>query len=237
MPSQTHTTSRSRRVLGAVVAAGLIAAVAPSAADAKIVELGQTSTRPTPSCPAKPCLAVSRTTGYQVKVGEARDIFIAPRGGKVVAWTIQLGAPTAKQVKFFNTTLGGAPSAGISVVHPAARLRGTITGQSPVMPLTDYLGETVQFPLATSLSVKKGDRVALTVPTWAPALAVGFGADTSWRASRTQKQCDDTETQTAVSKLGAVTQFRCLYKTARLTYTVTMITDPHGPPKQPKKKS
>lgn len=237
MPLEIHTTSRSRRALGAAVAAGLIAALAPSAADAKIVELGQTSTRPTPSCPAKPCLAVSRTTGYQVKVGEERDMFTAPRRGRIVAWTIQLGDPTAKQVKFFNTTLGGAPSAGISVFRPGERLRGTITGQSPVVGLTDYLGETVQFPLVTSLSVRKGDRVALTVPTWAPALAVGFGADTSWRASRTEKQCDDTQTQTAVRKLGAITQFRCLYKTARLTYTVTMITDPHGPPKPKKKKT
>lgn len=237
MPFETHKPSRSRGALAAAAAAGLIAGLAPAAASAKIIELGQTSTRPTPSCPAKPCLAVSRTTGYQVKVGEQRDIFTAPRRGKIVAWTIQLGDPTAKQIKFFNTTLGGAPSAGISVFRPAEHLRGTITGQSPVVPLTNYLGETVQFPLATSLSVRKGYRVALTVPTWAPALAVGFGADTSWRASRTQKQCDDTQTQTAVRTLGTVTQFRCLYKTARLTYTATMITEPHGPPKKPRKKN
>jgi len=232
MPYETHMTSRSRRVLGAVVAAGLIAGLAPAAASAKIIELGQTSTQPTPSCPAKPCLAVSRTTGYQVKVGEQRDMFIAPRRGRIVAWTVQLGDPTAKQIKFFDTTLGGAPSAGISVFRPGKRLTGTITAQSPVVPLTNYLGETVQFPLATSLSVRKGHRVALTVPTWAPALAVGFGADTSWRASRTEKRCDDTQRQTAVRTLGAMTQFRCLYSTARLTYTVTMVTEPHGPPKK-----
>ncbi len=38
------------------------------------------------------------------------------------------------------------------------------------MQLEPYLGQTVQFPLATSLAVKKGDIVALTVPTWAPVL-------------------------------------------------------------------
>ena len=110
------------------------------------------------------------------------------------------------------------------------------------MPLVDYLGETVQFPLERSLTVKKGYTVALTVPTWAPALAIGFGTDTSWRASRTREQCEDTATQTAITTLGTVTRFLCLYKTARLTYSVTMVTDPHGPkkpvtpkkPKQPK---
>ena len=235
MPFHTSRTTRARRVLGAVAVTGVIAGVAPSAAGAKIIELGQTAERPTPSCPAKPCLAVSRTTGYQAKIGESREIFVAPRRGKIVAWTVQLGAPTKKQIKFFNTTLGGAASAGISVFRPEKNLRGIITGQSPVMPLKDYLGETVQFPLSTSLTVKKGYKVALTVPTWAPALAVGFPATTSWRASRTEDQCDDTQTQTAVRKLGTETQFRCLYKTARLTYTVTMVTDPHGPPKKKKK--
>jgi hypothetical protein len=219
-----------------VVCALSIFALLPAAAEAKIIELGQTDQQPVPSCPAKPCLAVSRTTGYQAKVGTDRGLFVAPEPGRVVAWSITLGAPSAKQIKFFNTTLGGAPSAGITVFKPAEHLYGTITGQSPVEALTPYLGETVQFPLEKSLPVKKGSTVALTVPTWAPALAIGFGTDTSWRASRTKKQCDDTSTQTAISTLGTVTRFLCLYKTARLTYSVTLVTNPHGPKKKAKKK-
>jgi hypothetical protein len=220
--------------LRALVCALMVLTALPAVADAKIIELGQTSTQPVPSCPAKPCLAVSRTTGYQAKVGTQRGVFVAPQRGRIVAWTIALGDPTAKQVKFFNTTLGGPPSAGITVFRPAEHLYGTITGQSPVETLTPYLGETVQFPLEKTLTVKKGYTVALTVPTWAPALAIGFGSDTSWRASRTKKQCDDTSTQTAITTLGTVTRFLCLYKTARLTYTVTMITDPVPPKKAAK---
>ncbi len=218
--------------LGALVLAGLV----PASASAKIIELGQTDEALTPSCPGPKCLAVSRTTGYQVKVGDTTDMFVAPRKGKIVAWTITLGAPTAKQVKFFNTTLGGEPSAGITVFKPAKHLYGTILSQSPVSKLTDYLGETVQFPLKTSLDVVKGDRVALTVPTWAPALAFGLDPDVSWRASRTKDKCDDTSTQTAATSVGKQTRFLCLYKTARLTYTVTMISEPHGPKKPVKKK-
>src|SRR3954454_13543601 len=209
----------------------LAAALIPASVEAKIIELGQTAQQPAPSCPAKPCLAVSRTTGYQAKVGPQRGIFTATAPGRIVAWTIALGDPTKKQIKFFNTTLGGPPSAGITVFRPGDNLYGTITGQSPVEPLTPWLGETVQFPLEKTLTVKKGYTVALTVPTWAPALAIGFGSDTSWRASRTKKQCDDTSTQTAITTLGTVTRFLCLYKTARLTYTVTMITDPVPPKK------
>ncbi len=236
MPSDTHMTARRRRALGAVLATGLAASLAPATAEAKIIELGQTATQPTPTCPSNPCYAVSRTTGYQVKEGKQTDLFIAPQRGRIVAWSIKLGAPTKKQIKFFNTTLGGPPSAQISVFKVAPHLMGTLKSQSPVMPLIDYLGETVQFPLKSSLTVRKGYRVALTVPTWAPALAQGYGSDTSWRASRPKKKCDDTATQTAVNKLGTVTRFNCLYKTARMTYTVTMITDPHGPPKPKKKK-
>jgi hypothetical protein len=218
---------------------GALAAVAalPAAADAKIFELGETTQRAEPSCPAKPCVVMSRTTGYQAKVGPTRGIFVAPARGRVVAWSVALGDPTAKQIKYFNTTLGGPPSAQITVFNPSENLYGKITAQSPVEMLEPFLGQTVQFPLERTLPVRKGDTVALTVPTWAPALAIGFGSDTSWRASRTKDQCDDTSTQTAITTVGTTTRFLCLYKTARLTYTVTMITDPRKPaPKPPKKK-
>jgi hypothetical protein len=55
----------------------------------------------------------------------------------------------------------------------------------------------------------------------------------SWRASRPKGGCDDTETQTAQTKLRQLTQYRCLYK-ARLTYTATLVTSPtpNAKPKQ-----
>jgi hypothetical protein len=217
-------------LVGAVLAVALV----PAAASAKIIELGQTDQQPTPTCPgpSPKCLAVSRTTGYQVKDGKTKDMFVVPRHGRIVAWTIILGAPTKKQVKFFDTTLGGNASAGITVFKPAKHLYGTILARSPIEDLSDFLGQTVQFPLERTIEVKKGDRVALTVPTWAPALAVGFGADTSWRASRPKDKCNDTSTQTAQQTVGRQTRFLCLYKTARLTYTVTMISEP-----KPKKKT
>ena len=67
--------------------------------------------------------------------------------------------------------------------------------------------------------------IALTVPTWAPALSTLTDDGSSWRASRRSNACDDTDLQTAQTALGALTQYRCLYK-ARLTYTATLITTP-----------
>jgi hypothetical protein len=83
----------------------------------------------------------------------------------------------------------------------------------------------VQFPLGRSLNVKKGYVVALSVPTWAPALTALLDDGSSWRASRALDACDDTERQTAQLQLGGLTQYRCLYK-ARLTYSATLITRP-----------
>jgi hypothetical protein len=68
--------------------------------------------------------------------------------------------------------------------------------------------------------------VALSVPSWAPALALGFGNDTSWRASRPRTQCTSTSSQTTHTAAGTTVQYYCLYQTARLTYSATLISTP-----------
>ena len=93
------------------------------------------------------------------------------------------------------------------------------------MQLSDYFGQTVQFPLDRALKVEKGNVIGLTVPSWAPALSTLTDDGSSWRASRGLKACDNTDSQTAQTAVGALTQYRCLYR-ARLTYTATLITDP-----------
>jgi hypothetical protein len=218
-----------------VAPATFAAAALAVPASAKVVEVGQTPQAAVPSCPAKPCLAVSRTTGYQAKVGTNRGLMEIPNNGTIVAWTISLGKPGAKQTSFFDDTLGGPAQAGISILKPGARLFRRVMGVSPLVKLKPYFGSTVQFPLKTSIPVKKGWVVALTVPTWAPALAVGLGGDTSWRASRAKGKCDDTQTQTAQLDVQDLAQYYCLYRTARLTYSATLITRPvtsNPPPKR-----
>ena len=209
-------------LLAACVA--LACAVAPAAASARIVEVGQAPTEALPTCPASPCLGVSRTTGYQAKVVDSRAHYVIPADGKIVAFTIRLGAPNKRQIKFFEDGFGKA-SGGLAVIRRGERLFGRVVAASPVYQLSDYFGQTVQFPLDRALSVEKGNIIGLTVPTWAPALSTLTDDGSSWRASRGLKSCDDTDRQTAQTSIGALTQYRCLYR-ARLTYTATLVTNP-----------
>jgi len=202
----------------------LACAAAPSAASARIVEVGQAPTEAVPTCPDSPCLAVSRTTGYQAKVVDSRAYYVIPADGRIVAFSIRLGAPNKRQIKFFDDHFGTA-SAGLTVIRRGERLFGRIVTASPVYQLGDYFGQTVQFPLDRALSVQKGNIIGLTVPTWAPALSTLTEDGSSWRASRGLKSCDDTDRQTSQTSVGALTQYRCLYR-ARLTYTATLITSP-----------
>lgn len=214
------------RRFSAVLAAATALALLPAAAGAKVIEIGQTVNPFLPSCPAAPCFAVSRTTGYQAKVGTNRGLMTVPENGRIVAWTISLSKPSTAQVSFFDKKLGGPSEAGISILTVGKHLRDVVKLTGPLTLLEPYFGGTVQFPLAASLPVKKGDLVALTVPSWAPALQVNLGNDTSWRASRLRNTCKDNTTQTAQLQVADKTQYYCLYRGARLTYSATLITAP-----------
>jgi hypothetical protein len=61
------------RIHTALLASLVLVLAVPAVAPATIAEVGvippTTSPETVPSCPASPCLAVSRTTGFQIKVG------------------------------------------------------------------------------------------------------------------------------------------------------------------------
>jgi hypothetical protein len=227
------------RTFSRLICTAFVAALAlPGVASARIIEVGAIGTPPVASCPTSPCEVISRTTAYQFRVGAKRGVFVAPADGRIVAWSITLGAPGKKQRAFFEENLGGASQAGISVLRPGKRYFGRVTAASPLQALTPYFGQTVQFPLTTSLDVKKGNIVALSVPTWAPALGLGLGRDHSWKASRQKTACDDTQTQSVQLDVTDLAQYKCAYRTARLSYSATLITTPvpPEPPKKPKPK-
>ena len=151
-----------KRIMTAVSAALALALALPAVAPATLTEVGvlPATTPPTvPSCPGSPCLAVSRTTGFQVKVGTSYGFLAAPRKGSVVAWTIMLGKPNATQVKFFNANEGGEAEAGIAVLRPVRKpnLTYRLVAISPTVKLTPYFGKTAQFPLENTIAVRKGD--------------------------------------------------------------------------------
>jgi len=212
-----------------IAATALAAACAlPAVASAKRVEIGALADEVRGSCPDS-CQAVTRSTGYQAKVGPDRELYRAPADGRIVAWSIGLGKPGPKQTKFFEERYGGAAQAAIVVLDPGKKLARTVVAKAPLQPLAEYFGQSVQFPLTRTLRVRKGQYIGLTVPTWAPALQIGLPSDTSWRSSRAKTGCLDTTTQFALLGTRTLATFNCLYKTARLTYSATFISSPPKP--------
>ena len=255
MSSSAHLYARAHKVSIATALAVFIAALAAllgtgSAGAAPNVMVLGAAAPATPSCPTS-CQAVGKTTGFQNSITGAKTPFVVPVRGSLVAWSIKLGAPSAKpnpnndnqsDLDFFNKTFGGGPKARVSVLkpimkqikegHPIYKLKS----QSPVEDLTDFLGQTTTFTLDTPLRVKPNNIVALTVPTWAPAFAVNQSADTKWTASRKKGKCTNTEdilAGTPQEELGSERSYACGYTTARLLYSATVVADPTQPTTKP----
>ncbi len=215
--------------IGAAVLACVLGTVA-STSSAKVYELGSSPDAVTASCPTN-CFVVTKTTSLQVRTSNVPYPTTAPQDGRIVGFTLQLGQLNDKQIHFFNSTYGGTSRVQITILHPKPKRFFNVVAQSPLFRIQPFFGTTVQFPLEASLPVKKGDVVALTVPTWAPVLAVNLPKENGWRASR-PSDCSNLATQTAQLAIGNSQQYKCLYQTARLTYTATEISTP-VPPKKP----
>jgi hypothetical protein len=244
MDRDVHLFARLHRLgilMAAAVFAIVLAASIGTAGGAKTIVLGAAAPA-TPACPDS-CQAIGKTTGFQTQIGKAQNPFVSPVTGRVVAWSIKLSRPSDKQIQFFREFFGAAPQARLSVLKPInkqiklGRPMYKLKSQGPVEELEPFLGSTTTFALQQPLIVREGQVVALTVPTWAPAFAVNLGGKNSWRASRKKTKCQeeaDIKAGTAHQTPGQERIYGCLYKTARLLYSATVVPDPNAVP--PKKK-
>jgi hypothetical protein len=248
MDAEVHAPTRLRRfgaIAGLLALVGLVVAIGAGRAVGapKMVVLGA-ATPANPSCPES-CQAVGKTTGFQTSIGGTKSPFAVPYPGRIVAWSIKLSAPRQNQVDFFRDFYGGEPQARLAVLKPIQkRIREgkqiyRLKAQSPIEQLGPYLGTTTTFTLQSPLKVNAGQVVGLTIPTWAPAFAVGQPGNTAWRASRKKNACNDAE-QIKVGipqeAIGADRAYACQYTTARLLYSATVVGDPNPPPAPPPKK-
>ena len=212
-------------LIGAAAAAALL----PATASAKVVELGSKIPTAQVSCPMN-CQAVGRVTGYQGRGGAVRDPFIIKRAGKIVAFTIRLGAPDANQQRFFEDLYGGTSQVRLSILTritrgPRTRRGHQLIAQSPAFRLNDFFGTAPTFVLDKPIPVARNNIVAMTVPTWAPTFAVALGRDYWWRSSRQRRRCDNVSQRAQQVRLMSVEVFGCTYFTARVYYTVTYVPD------------
>lgn len=223
------------RLVATITCAAALLGAAPALA--RTTELGKSSDNPTPSCPgrgaANPCQVISRTTGYQDLAGNRRNGFVAPRTGRITAFTLTLAKPSRTEIAFFDKNLGGPAAVRLSILRPvkkkgSKRIQYRLNSSTNTFKAEPFFGRTVQFPLYTTLLVHKGYVVALTVPTWLPALAIGLDSRNAWRASRVKPCSDPTRTleQTPQTQPGSLRQYFCHYRTARLLYTATLVSTP-----------
>jgi hypothetical protein len=229
----------------AALAAAIVVAVSLSAVTARSAEAGRAvvlgAAKPVAaSCPEN-CLVEARVTGFQMQIGRHKNPFTVRRNGRIVAWSVKLGTPGKTDLQYFNERFGRS-RARISVLKPVrvrrkgkpAKVRYKLLRQGPLQDLQPFFGETTSFGLPNSLTVRKGNVVALTIPTWAPAFATVEA--TRWRASRapSKKRGDcvvergqaNVEAGSAHEDPGTMRRYGCSYRGARLLYTARQIVDP-----------
>ncbi|MBN8867570.1 MAG: hypothetical protein J0H98_08445 [Solirubrobacterales bacterium] len=175
------------------------------------------------------CTVEGKMTGFQSLSGKtAGRNFVVPFDGKVVAWAISLADVTRRDVEYngqtqpaqlptfglyFGTTTSQARIAVLRQVEKKKKggPRYKMVRQSPLITLNPYFGTTAHFALEQPLNVIKGQIVALTTPTWIPAIwkpracdnldygirdpdqCERFAAKYTWRASRVPQGKDECE--------------------------------------------
>ena len=220
----------TRRILSLAPALALVALAIPSVAGAVLATVTDppdpTATGSCPGTASAPCTVVSRTTAIQEQVLNTARPFKIAAAGRLVGWQITLSSPSSSQIKYFDAKEGGASQAALAIIRQVKGLDYKLEYQSPLVRLTPYFGHTATFALPSSIAVTPGEVIALTVPTWAPALELNAGRKSAWRASRGPTKCGDVTTETAQSFARGVAEYYCIYRTALIAYGAIEISTP-----------
>src|SRR5271165_3686006 len=231
-----------KRFSMACAAACLLLASAPTIASAAMIQVGAT-TSPliSPICPANVTQANCTIVLTQVTALEtARDGVAYPtkitKAGEIVAFTLGVSALSTKaatvksDIQFLDGTYGGTAQAQLTVLRQVGRRSRNdwmVAAQTPDFQLQSYLGQLVQFPLATPLPVVPGEILALTVPTWAPVLTFNLSTSQfSYRQSRRAKCVSAPASAQAQSLVGQRARYDCNYAGTRVEYSATENTTP-----------
>jgi hypothetical protein len=226
---------------GAVALCGLL----PAAADATITEVGAT-TSPliAPVCPkgvppSQCTIILTRATALET----IRDNIAYPskvkQAGRIVAFSVGLSAlsssasTAASDVKFLDKTYGGDPQVGITVLKPVGKKNAwtwQVVAETPLVDVSTFLGQVVQFPLTTTIPVVRGEAIALTTPTWAPVLTIDLSTSHfAYRQSRKSNCNLPPNTSQAQATVGDSAVYSCDYPGTRVEYSATEVTNPVAP--------
>lgn len=218
----------STRTTVALAMATLLAALwvglgltAQDASGVAATQLGKTAGTPKPLCPEN-CQAVGTVTGFQVSAGGEQSPFRIPADGHLVAWSVDLANLEPDQIESFNSAerFRGESAARIGVLKSKRKARYKLTKQSPTVDLVRHFGTRPVFTLGKPLKVKEGQRVAITLPTWAPLYVNELETENQWIASRSPDECGDEEILNAKpqDKKGSIRSYGCRFPGERLLY-------------------
>jgi hypothetical protein len=234
----------------AAAAVGLLGALAPAVASAKVVELGATATKLTPPAP---CTTKGSTTTcpngisvdkYTILLTQVtaletiRDSIAYPttvrEDGRIVAFTVALSAldtnTTTRRAEIHAADLSHAGTTQVAVtvlrrVGASRQRKWKVVAESPPVHVQPYLGFVVQIPLTTTLPVQRGDVVALTTPTWAPVLILNQrSSSAAYRQSRTTGCASPPTSNAAQLVIGSSATYTCNYPGTRVEYSATEVT-------------
>ena len=218
-----------KRLLLVIAALAAVLAL-PAPATARVIELGSVADPATPACPEESCEAAVRITALQGRAsGGPKNPYYIRRDGYIVTFSVTLSDPNQTQIDFFEENFGSPAQVRLSVLRRGdtrrTRLNYRLLAQTDLFELDPYFGSSPTFVLPQPLRVRRGSWIAITVPTWAPLLAIDLGRSDWWRASRPSDRCDSTA-QFALSDLREINIFGCTYHGARMLYTATYVPDP-----------
>ena len=225
------------RTSALVAGAGGASFSLPAAASAKIIEIGEVAAEPTPSCPTSPCEVISRTTAFQTRaIGKRATCSSRRRTAASSPGRSRSARPETKQ----QQVLRGEPRRRRAGRHHRAQGRaiasyGRVLGAEPAADAHAVLRPDGPVPAHHVAARQQGLVVALTVPTWAPALGARPGprqrleGEPRHRRLRRHPDAERADRPATTSR-----RYKCAYRTARLTYSATLITTPK-PPEPPKK--
>ncbi len=231
-----------KRSLLALASVTLAAGVLSGTASAQVIQVGNTSTPlVAPTCPkgvsSTNCkIVLTRVTALETLSDGVAYPTTIHHAGDLVGLTVGLSrlSTNAKtrnaDIKYLNSTYGGSPRGWITVLRPYGRrsLYGwQVAASSPVIYFQHYLGQVAQFPLGRPVPVVPGERIALTIPTWAPVLSIDLKSSKfAYRQSRRTNCSVPPSSQEAQTKIGEIAHYKCNYAGTRAEYTVTEITSP-----------
>lgn len=198
----------------------------------RTVELGRSGTMPNAACP-KNCQVVASVSGFQVREPQSNSPFKVPFDGNITHFTLYLGKPNSRDRELLNDRFGNPPQAAITILKKIRTSGGKekfrLLRKSPVEGLNRYLGTKERIKLAKPLRVRKGNFVAIAIPTWAPIFAPGqTPADNRWRASRQPGKCGagSVDQSSPQLKVDSNRFYACKFTGERLLYTATLTNAP-----------